>query len=117
MRYPPDHKRRTGERIRAAAAALFRKRGYAATGVDAVMASANLTAGAFYAHFPSKESLLAAALDAAFCQSGSHWPARLGGLRGRAWMRAFASFFLSREHRDAPEGGCPMPALAAEVGR
>ena len=58
MRYPADHKQRTGQRILNAASSLFRSRGYDATGIDAVMASADLTAGAFYAHFRSKEDLL-----------------------------------------------------------
>ena len=117
MRYPTDQKRQTYERILNAAAGLFRKRGYEATGLDAVMASVNLTAGAFYAHFRSKESLLAEALDAAFRQSSSHRPRRLKDLRGREWVRQFTSFYLSRDHRDNPEQGCPMPALAPEIAR
>jgi TetR/AcrR family transcriptional repressor of nem operon len=76
MRYPLDHKRQTRERILGAAAALFRRRGYAATGVDAVMASAHLTAGAFYSHFRSKQVLLAKALDTAFRQSRRDWQNR-----------------------------------------
>jgi TetR/AcrR family transcriptional repressor of nem operon len=117
MRYPFDHKRRTSERIIQAAADLFLKRGYAATGVDAVMTSADLTAGAFYAHFASKEDLLSKALDIAFRQSRSHWPERLKKLRGGQWVREFASSYLSKGHRDAPDRGCPMPALAPEIWR
>jgi TetR/AcrR family transcriptional repressor of nem operon len=117
MRYPPDQKRQTYERILSAAAGLFRKRGYAATGLDAIMASVNLTAGAFYAHFRSKESLLAEALDTAFRQSSSDRPGRLKDLHGREWVRKFTSFYLSSDHRDNPEQGCPMPALAPEIAR
>ena len=118
MRYRTDHKVKTTERILDSAASLFRERGYAATGVDAIMASANLTAGGFYSHFPSKEVLFAKALDAAFCEAGGKEQAtRLAKLRGRDWVREFASFYLSKEHRDAPGAGCPMPTLGAEVGR
>ena len=117
MRYPAGHKRQTSERILRAAGRLFRKRGYAATGVDAVMASADLTAGAFYSHFRSKEDLLAEALDAIFQNAKNDRPEQLSQLRGREWLRAFASFYLSAEHRDAADRGCPMPALAAEVAR
>lgn len=81
------------------------------------MASSDLTAGAFYAHFRSKEHLLAEALDAAFRQSRSHWSELLKGLRGGPWVREFASFYLSRGHRDAPDRGCPMPVLAPEIRR
>ena len=117
MRYPNDHKRRSRERILVAAAALFRRHGYAATGVDAVMASAHLTAGAFYSHFRSKQVLLAKALDSAFRQSRADWQQKLRALRGRQWVREFAAFYLSGGHRDAPDLGCPMPALTAEVSR
>jgi len=56
MRYAAGHKQQTNEKILRAAGRLFRQRGYAATGVDAVMASANLTPGGFYSHFRSKGS-------------------------------------------------------------
>jgi TetR/AcrR family transcriptional repressor of nem operon len=117
MRYPADHKQQTGQRILNAASTLFRSRGYDATGIDAVMASADLTAGAFYAHFRSKEDLLAHSLESAFCDSGVRWSRRLANLRGNEWVRKFASAYLSKAHRDNPELGCPMPALASEIGR
>ena len=117
MRYPSDHKRQTSERILRAAGRLFRKQGYAATGIDAVMSSARLTAGAFYSHFQSKEDLLAETLDAVFRDASSDRPAELSSLQGRDWLRAFTAFYLSAEHRDAADRGCPMPALAAEVAR
>ena len=57
-----EHKERTRARILAAAGRVFRRQGYAATAVDAVMAEAGLTPGGFYAHFPSKEALFAEVL-------------------------------------------------------
>lgn len=81
------------------------------------MAAVDLTAGSFYTHFRSKEELLARALDAAFEESRENWPKQLESLRGRSWVRKFASFYLSPGHRDAPEKGCPMPALAPEIHR
>src|SRR2546427_7474772 len=117
MRYPPGHKQRTHQRILDTAAGLFRKRGYAATGVDAVMTSAGLTAGGFYAHFRSKQALLAEALELAFQRSRDHWRSRLQGREGPAWVRAHITSYLSQEHRDAAEHGCPMPALGAEIAR
>ena len=117
MRYPEGHKKKTSEKILRAAGRLFRKHGYSATGVDAVMSSAKLTAGAFYSHFGSKEDLLAATLDRIFQQAGKDRPKELGELRGHAWLRGFASFYLSPRHRDSPGRGCPMASLAAEVAR
>jgi TetR/AcrR family transcriptional repressor of nem operon len=117
MRYPPDRKQRTRERIQRAAGRLFRKQGYAATGIDAVMASAQMTPGGFYSHFRSKEDLLAETLDAVFTEGRNDQPARLEKLQGHAWLRAFVSYYLSEQHRGAPERGCPMASLAAEVSR
>jgi len=117
MRYPTGHKQQTSQRILRVAGRLFRRQGYAATGVDAVMSSANLTAGAFYSHFGSKEELLAAALDAVFREASNDRPAELTTLQGHAWLRAFSAFYLSAQHRDAADHGCPMPALAADVAR
>jgi AcrR family transcriptional regulator len=117
MRYPAGHKQQTSERILRAAGRLFRKQGYLATGVDAVMSSAHLTAGAFYSHFRSKEDLLAETLDAVFREATNDRPPELSTLQGHAWLRAFSSFYLSAGHRDAADHGCPMPALAAEVAR
>jgi TetR/AcrR family transcriptional repressor of nem operon len=117
MRYPAGHKRETNERILRAAGRLFRRQGYAATGVDTVMASAGLTAGAFYSHFHSKEDLLAETLDTVFREARNDRPKRLSQLRGREWIRAFAAFYLSKKHRDTPDRGCPVAALAGEVGR
>jgi len=117
MRYPPDQKQRTSQRILDTASNLFRSRGYEATGIDAVMASAGLTAGGFYAHFRSKEDLLARALESSFRQSGSSWSKRLVNLKGSEWVRGFVNVYLSKAHRDNPDHGCPMPALAPEIGR
>ena len=117
MRYPAGHKHETNERILRAAGKLFRRQGYTATGVDTVMASAGLTAGAFYSHFRSKEDLLAEALDTVFREARNDRPKRLNRLQGREWIRAFASFYLSKRHRDRPDRGCPVAALAGEIGR
>ena len=117
MRYPAGHKQQTHRQILAAAGARFRAQGYAAVGVDEVMRAAGLTPGGFYAHFRSKRALLAEALGASFVRTREGLVAGLDGLTGPPMLRAVAARYLSRAHRDAPEGGCPLPALAAEVAR
>ena len=53
------------ERIVAAAARAIRRSGYDRTGVADIMKEAGLTPGAFYAHFDSREAMLAEAADRA----------------------------------------------------
>lgn len=117
MRYPSGHKHESRERILSAAADLFRRHGLAATGVDAVMAKAGLTAGAFYAHFRSKDALIAAAIGKAGEKAHARWIAPFDHLRGRAWSRAFVERYLSEAHRDEREAGCTLPSLSADVAR
>ena len=51
------------ERILNVASRLFKKHGYAATGIDQIMNEAGLTAGGFYAHFKSKTDLLEQSIE------------------------------------------------------
>lgn len=57
------------ERIVQAAARAIRRSGYDGTGVADIMKDAGLTHGAFYAHFESREAMLAEAVDRAGAES------------------------------------------------
>ena len=117
MRYAKDHKQQTRRRIVEAAARSFRSRGYRAAGVDQVMEAAGLTPGGFYAHFPSKQALLAETLGLALEQARAQLFSGLDDLEGAEWLRAVVGRYLSRPHRDQPAGGCSLPALAGEIAR
>ena len=58
MRYSPEHKEQSREKILEAARQLFRSRGFEGASIDQVMHAAGLTRGAFYAHFTSKDDLV-----------------------------------------------------------
>ena len=109
MRYAADQKAKTRARIVAAAGRVFRREGYHAAGVDKVMAEAGLTAGGFYAHFDSKQALLAEALEHAAAEIDER-SARLdresfGAGMGRGLSRSLPqSGALPRNRRRVPAG-------------
>jgi TetR/AcrR family transcriptional repressor of nem operon len=114
VRYGKEHKQATRRRIIEAAGRRFKRDGIDGSGVATLMADAGLTNGAFYAHFASKEDLVATAVaDQLRMQSE-----RLGEMApGRAGVEQFVRAYLSPEHRDNPEDGCPSAALLDEIGR
>ena len=114
MRYSKDHKRATRQRILEAAGRRFKQDGIDGAGVATVMSDAGLTNGAFYAHFSSKEDLVANVLaDQLRAQRQSHdaQPS------DRAGLEAFVRSYLSPEHRDQFADGCPSAALLDEIVR
>jgi TetR/AcrR family transcriptional repressor of nem operon len=120
MRYAKDHKAETKRRILTAAARLFRECGYDGVGVDAIMAEAGLTAGGFYAHFPSKRVLFDEALATA-SEAGGMAQAQAAAKRAEvdeaARLRLTIKSYLSRQHRDQIADGCPLPALTPDAAR
>jgi TetR/AcrR family transcriptional repressor of nem operon len=113
MRYAPGHNEATRERIIEAASRLFREHGIAAVGLAKIMADANLTVGTFYTHFKSKEALLREALVRTL--QDRHEALERGV--GAGDLEMIVRAYLSPEHRDAVGTGCPVAALASEVGR
>src|ERR687892_500775 len=61
-RYGKEHKQATRQRIVETAGRRFKQDGIDGSGVATLMADAGLTNGAFYAHFASKEDLVATAV-------------------------------------------------------
>jgi AcrR family transcriptional regulator len=57
-------KARTRQRLLDEAQRLFRERGYAATSLEQIAEAADVTKGAIYGHFSSKEDLLLSAIEA-----------------------------------------------------
>ncbi|MEN9437258.1 MAG: hypothetical protein RIR09_1913 [Pseudomonadota bacterium] len=112
MRYRPDHKQGARERLIDATGTLAKKNGFAATGVDSLMASAGLTSGAFYTHFKSKGELLQAIVKNELTRS-----VELFSNKTVAQTVTAIEGYLSLAHVAHPEAGCAVPSLAAEVSR
>jgi AcrR family transcriptional regulator len=113
MRYEKGHKEATRRRIVETAAARFRKHGIGEVGLADLMAEAGLTHGGFYSHFASKEDLVREAMEEASNYSVRNFERRIGEGGLEAWIRGY----LRAGHRDHPEGGCVVAALASELAR
>ena len=114
MRYPKDQKQATRQRILEAAGRRFKQDGIDGAGVAAVMSDAGLTNGAFYAHFASKDDLVATALADQLREQRAGLSAQAPG---RAAVEQYVREYLSVQHRDHPGDGCPSAALLDEIGR
>jgi len=106
-------------RILDAAARAVRRQGYAGVGVAEVMKEAGLTHGGFYAHFKSRDALLAAAIDHAAVDSVKILSRRIKALEeaGASRVRALVEGYLADEHVASCERGCPVAALGSEMPR
>ncbi|HEU0025871.1 MAG TPA: TetR family transcriptional regulator [Ktedonobacterales bacterium] len=111
------HKARTRTRIIEAAARAFRERGVETVAIADVMRAAGLTHGGFYAHFPSKDALVAEATTRGLRDSRRAFVADAADASPDAPLREIIRRYVSRYHRDHPAEGCAMPALAAEIAR
>jgi TetR/AcrR family transcriptional repressor of nem operon len=103
------------ERILSSAGALIREKGIAGTSVSEVMGGADMTVGGFYAHFSSKDALVAETVSTSLGRSLEGLKAAAGDKRGAEWLKAATRSYLSRAHRDNPSLGCPLPATAGEI--
>ena len=114
MRYGKDQKQATRQRIVEAAGRRFKEDGIDGAGVAAVMSDAGLTNGAFYAHFASKEDLVANVLAEQLRVQRESFRAAPSD---RAGLESLIRAYLSPEHRDQSADGCPSAALLDEIGR
>src|SRR5215475_4596558 len=117
MPWPRDYKVRTRARIVATAAAAMRANGVSGVGVADTMSKAGLTHGAFYAHFESRDSLVAEALEQANRESLALLTRSLQEAPAEAQLRAVADAYLSPWHVRHVDAGCPVAAVASEVAR
>src|SRR5260221_361482 len=116
-RYTREHKARTHKRIVETASRAFRAEGVAGVAIPKVMGEAGLTHGGFYAHFDSKDALLAEAFtQAAHDARDRVLPVSEDAAPGEA-LRAVIESYVSPRHRDRRAEGCPFPALAGEIAR
>ena len=116
-RTTPKRKEATHERIVDAAARAIRRSGYGGTGVADIMKDAGLTHGGFYAHFESREAMLAEAADYAGAEGVATMERVAAAAPPDRALRAMLQAYLSKTHVENVETGCPTAALCSEMPR
>jgi TetR/AcrR family transcriptional regulator, transcriptional repressor for nem operon len=117
MRYQPEHKVEVHRKILKDAARRVRAEGITGTAVVSVMRDAGLTHGGFYKHFGSKDELLTKSLSEAFREVADHLAQAAEKSQPATAWKAVVKAYLSPEHCDHAECGCPLAALAPELAR
>jgi TetR/AcrR family transcriptional repressor of nem operon len=117
MRYEPDYKAKTRQKVLTEAAKVMRAEGLQGMGVANVMGKAGLTHGAFYAHFDSKDALIAETIAEMAQAARGRFDTVTEGLEPAEALRRYVAFYLSPRHRDNTETSCPLPWLAGEITR
>ena len=117
MRYEPDYKAKTRQKVLDEAARTMRAEGVQGMGVAHVMAKAGLTHGAFYAHFASKDALIAETIKQMAVAARGKFDAVTADLEPADALRKYIRFYLSARHRDNADTSCPLPWLAGEIPR
>ncbi|MDH5445109.1 MAG: TetR/AcrR family transcriptional regulator [Gammaproteobacteria bacterium] len=114
MPYTAEHKQQSRERILGSAVRLFTRKGFDNTSIDEVMADADLTRGAFYAHFKSKQDLYAQAIASTplFSIFGQPKP---DDKDERQWLSQLVSAYLSKLHVKKADLPCPLAFLVTDV--
>ncbi|QTJ67054.1 TetR/AcrR family transcriptional regulator [Rhodococcus sp. ZPP] len=113
-RYDEAHKAQTRRRILDTAGRRLKRSGIDGSGVSALMSDAGLTNGAFYAHFGSKDQLVAITVTD---QLTAQEETLRSLLSDDGSLQSFVEEYLSCDHRDHPDQGCPSAALLDEIGR
>ncbi|VAW50217.1 Transcriptional regulator, AcrR family [hydrothermal vent metagenome] len=106
----------THQRILKAVHSGFRKHGYEGAGVDGLAKEADVTSGAFYAHFGSKAGAFREAIHEGLAQV-KEAVTNLQEEYGDNWLDEFSDFYLGEKRCDDLSNSCAMQSLTSEVAR
>lgn len=76
-----------------------------------------LTHGGFYAHFKSKDELVAEAISHMFDDRYEAFRKCMDGVEPAQGLAAYVDRYLTVRHRDRPHKGCPLPSLSGDLAR
>lgn len=113
----PNRKELTHTRIVETAAKAIRRSGYSGTGVADIMKEAGLTHGGFYAHFASRDDMLAEAASQTGAETLAFTEQLLANAPQEQRLSTLMHAYLSDEHLTNIEMGCSFAALGSEMHR
>ena len=117
MRYRPEHKIETHQKIVKDASRRVRAEGLNGAAVAAVMRDTGLTHRGVYKHFASKDDLLLESLREGFLEiEDTLAHAAEHSQPGESW-KSIVKTYLSLELCEHPERGCPLAALSPDLAR
>lgn len=117
MRYSPEHKAQSHEKILSVAARSFRERGGDTSGIGTVMKKVGLQKGGFYRHFKSKDDLFVEAVARALDETGRGMEEVAKSVPQGQALRAIIERYLSVGHANSPGTGCVRATLGPELAR
>lgn len=119
MSSAPNRKQLSHERIVEVASRAIRRAGTRGVGVADMMKEAGLTHGGFYAHFESRDALVAEALQRAWCDTSAGLEVAIANrvAHGDSRFTALVGVYLHDSHLERIEDGCVVAALASEMHR
>lgn len=112
-----NRKEATHARIVETASKAIRRSGYSGTGVADIMKEAGLTHGGFYAHFASRDEMLAEAASQAGAETLAITEQLLANTPKEQRLQTLIHAYLSDEHTANIEMGCSFAALGSEMHR
>lgn len=112
-----EQKAETRKKIVDAASKRLRAEGLKGATIAKVLGDAGLTHGSFYAHFQSKEALLAEAFLVAAAETSERWIKGVSEASTNQRMGLLVARNLGTFHFNHPEVGCPFVAVGSEAWR
>ena len=115
MRDRASQKEQTRLRVLGEAAAAIRTKGADRVSVAEVMTGAGLTHGGFYAHFDSKDDLVAQAVTHMFDAVYGRFLSATEGREPAAAIANWVDTYLAPSHRLDRANGCPVAILSGDL--
>jgi TetR/AcrR family transcriptional repressor of nem operon len=116
LRYSREHSEKTRRAILDSAAIKFRECGQEGAGVGDIASSADVTTGAIYKQFESKDALFTTVVEEAMQRLVAGLQQSKDGGNDE-WLAEFVSHYLSSERVELVGLGCGLPVLTPDISR